>query len=47
MIPFLGSGLYFRWALPVFKRIERGTHEELLAKKGRYYQLYTGSFELE
>lgn len=27
--------------------IERGTHEELLAKKGRYYQLYTGTFELE
>ena len=23
--------------------IERGTHEELLEKKGRYYQLYTGS----
>ena len=27
--------------------IERGTHEELLAKKGQYYQLYTGAFELE
>ena len=27
--------------------IERGTHEELLAEKGEYYQLYTGAFELE
>jgi len=27
--------------------IERGNHEELLAKKGVYYQLYTGAFELE
>ncbi len=27
--------------------IERGTHEELLALKGNYYQLYTGAFELE
>lgn len=26
--------------------IERGSHEELLAKKERYYQLYTGQFEL-
>lgn len=26
--------------------IERGNHEELLAKKGVYYQLYTGSLEL-
>ena len=26
--------------------IERGTHEELLDKKGRYYQLYTGAIEL-
>ena len=27
--------------------IERGTHDELIAKKGEYYQLYTGAFELE
>ena len=27
--------------------IERGSHEELIAKKGQYYQLYTGAFELE
>lgn len=27
--------------------IERGNHEELLKKKGTYYQLYTGAFELE
>jgi len=27
--------------------IERGSHEKLLAEKGRYYQLYTGAFELE
>ena len=24
--------------------IERGTHDELIEKKGKYYQLYTGSF---
>ena len=24
--------------------IERGTHDELMEKKGRYYQLYTGNF---
>lgn len=29
------------------KVIERGDHEELLAQKGRYYQLYTGQSELE
>lgn len=27
--------------------IERGTHEKLIAEHGRYYQLYTGAFELE
>ena len=27
--------------------IERGTHESLLEKKGVYYHLYTGAFELE
>lgn len=27
--------------------IERGTHDDLLAQKGQYYQLYTGAFELE
>ena len=27
--------------------IERGDHESLLEQKGRYYQLYTGQFELE
>ena len=27
--------------------IERGTHEMLIAEKGKYYQLYTGAFELE
>ena len=26
--------------------IERGAHDELLAKKGEYYQLYHGMFEL-
>ena len=26
--------------------IERGDHDELLAQKGKYYQLYTGQFEL-
>ena len=27
--------------------IERGSHDELISKKGKYYQLYTGAFELE
>lgn len=26
--------------------IERGSHEELIEQKGKYYQLYTGAFEL-
>ena len=29
------------------KIIERGSHEKLIAEKGKYYQLYTGAFELE
>lgn len=27
--------------------IERGNHDDLIAQKGQYYQLYTGAFELE
>ena len=27
--------------------IERGSHEELIDQRGRYYKLYTGQFELE
>lgn len=27
--------------------IERGNHEQLIAQKGKYYQLYTGAFELD
>lgn len=27
--------------------IERGSHEQLIEKQGKYYQLYTGAFELE
>ena len=27
--------------------IERGTHDELIAAKNQYYQLYTGAFELD
>ena len=27
--------------------IERGTHKELIERRGTYYQLYTGAFELE
>ena len=26
--------------------IERGNHQELIAQRGEYYQLYTGMFEL-
>ena len=25
--------------------IERGDHDDLISQKGKYYQLYTGSFE--
>ncbi len=27
--------------------IEKGTHEQLIEQKGKYYELYTGKFELE
>ena len=27
--------------------IERGSHDKLIAQRGKYYQLYTGAFELE
>jgi ATP-binding cassette subfamily B protein len=26
--------------------IERGSHDDLIAQKGKYYQLYTGAFEM-
>ena len=29
------------------KLLEQGTHSELMEKQGRYYQLYTGKFELD
>ncbi len=29
------------------KIIERGNHQDLISQKGKYYQLYTGAFELE
>ena len=32
--------------LELGKIIERGTHDQLIAQKGKYYQLYTGAFEL-
>ncbi len=35
------------WCLKRLEIIERGSHEELLEQKGRYYRLYTGQFELE
>jgi ATP-binding cassette subfamily B protein len=27
--------------------IEKGSHEKLIEEHGKYYQLYTGAFELE
>ena len=27
--------------------IERGNHDKLISEEGKYYQLYTGAFELE
>jgi len=37
-------------AIMVFEHgriIESGSHDELIAKRGKYYQFYTGAFELE
>ena len=34
-------------ALEQGRIIERGSHDKLIAEKGKYYQLYTGAFELE
>ncbi len=33
--------------LELGKVIERGSHDQLIAERGKYYQLYTGAFELE
>jgi ABC-type multidrug transport system, ATPase and permease components len=33
--------------LELGKIIERGNHQKLIAEKGKYYQLYTGAFEME
>ena len=32
--------------LEIGEILERGSHEELVNQKGRYFQLYTGQFEL-
>jgi ATP-binding cassette subfamily B protein len=34
-------------ALKNGRSIERGNHNELINQQGKYYQLYTGAFELE
>ena len=39
--------VYKRQVLDHGRIIERGDHEDLIAQKGTYYQLYTGAFELE
>ncbi|MFR3285568.1 MAG: hypothetical protein ACLTR6_15765 [Clostridium fessum] len=35
------------WCWSTGEIIERGDHEDLLAQKGRYFELYTGMKELE
>ena len=34
------------WSSSTARSMEKGDHQELLDQKGRYYQLYTGQFQL-
>ena len=43
MVPVVGVAV----ARAVLARCHPDTHDELIAQKGTYYQLYTGAFELE
>ena len=48
-IPLLGEVLaLFEGRAPIIVELkaERGNHDALIAQKGKYYQLYTGMFEL-